>query len=306
MVIHGDSGSTTGDVALRDVDKQKGVLLTLGEDALAHKVAGAKKAPGDKLARGNTTRFGFDRPRAAGTKQLSFAPAKDNYVARVARETLREGRSTTRPDGQQLPTWPDVYVVSTERHEKRVTKGNLRPELQLYFLDKRMHFGDPTVFLGTWLDGEDAVFVLSVPCQGLLQALMLGHVNRQTAIYHPASRGCLQVPNSRELSAIAAACSFAKRTTLPDALACVEAVLPQSPQDVHVAVLDLITAIGSAPPGDVTEELLAQLERICERAGKVDGGYASWFGVALAHAVHQRGKASSEVPTGQEMLQAAV
>ena len=69
-----------------------------------------------------------------------------------------EGRSTTRPDGQNLPTWPDLYVVSKEGHEKRVTKGNLRPELQLYLLDKRRHFDDPAVFLDTWLDGEDAVF----------------------------------------------------------------------------------------------------------------------------------------------------
>ena len=306
MVFHGDSGSMTGDVALRDVDKQKGVLLTLGDNLVAHKTAGAKKAPGVQSARGDATRFGFDRPRAAVTKQISFATGKENYVAKVARETLMEGRSTTRPDGQQLPTWPDVYVVSTEKHEKRVTKGNLRPELQLYFLDKRIHFGDPTVFLGTRLDGEDAVFVLSIPCQGLLQALMLGHVNRQTTIYHPASKGRLQVPDSRELSRIAAACACAERKSLPDALACVDASLPQSPQDVHVAVLDLITTIMSSPPAEVTEESLEQLQRICKRAGEVDGDYASWLGVALAHAVHRRNAASSEVPSGQEMLKAAV
>jgi hypothetical protein len=306
MIIHSNPGQATGDAAIRGVDKRKGVLLTLGGNSLARKAAGAKKAPGVQSARGDTTRFGFDRPRAAGTKQLSFAAGKDNYVARVARETLREGRSTTRPDGQQLPTWPDVYVVSTEGHEKRVTKGNLRPELQLYLLDKRMHFGDPTVFLGTWLDREDAVFELSVPCRGLLQALMLGRVNRQKAVYHPASKRSLQVPDSRELSRIAAACACAERKAFPDALACVEASLPQPPQDVHVAVLDLITSIMSSPPADVTEELLAQLQGICERASKVDGGYASWLGVAIAHVVHQRKAALSAEPLGQEMLQAAV
>ena len=232
MESRSDPGSMTGDVTLRGVDKQKGVLLTLGENPLVHKAAGAKKAPGVQPARGNTTRFGLDRPRAAGTKQLSLATGKDNYVARVARETLREGRSTTRPDGQQLPTWPDVYVVSTEGHEKRVTKGNLRPELQLYLLDKRKHFDNPAVFLDVWLDGEDAVFDLSVPCRGLLQALMLGHINRQTTIYHPASKGCLQVPDSRELSRIAAACACAERKSLPDALACVDASLSNQPQDV--------------------------------------------------------------------------
>ena len=85
-----------------------------------------------------------------------------------------------------------------------------------------------------------------------------------------------------------------------------EASLLQLPQDVHVAVLDLITSIRSVPPGDVTEELLAHLEWVCERASKVDGGYASWLGVAIAHAVHQRNAASSDVPAGQEMLQVAV
>ena len=208
--------------------------------------------------------------------------------------------------GRQLPTWPDVYVVSTEGHEKRVAKGNLRPELQLYLLDKRGHFDDPTVFLGTWLDGEDAVFELSVPCQGLLQALMLGRINRQTTVYHPASKGFLQVPDSRELSRIAAACACAERKTLPDALACVDASLSDLPQDFHVAVLDLISAIRSTPSADVTEETLTELQRICKRASEVDGSYASWIGVAMAHAVHQRKAASSEVPLGQEMLQAAV
>ena len=102
MVFHSDSGSITGDATMRGVDKQKGVHLTLGENPLAHKAAGAKKAPGVQSARGNTTRFGVDGLRAGGTKQLSFAAVKDNYVAMVARETLREGRSTTRPDGQAI------------------------------------------------------------------------------------------------------------------------------------------------------------------------------------------------------------
>ena len=304
MVFHSDSGSITGDPTLRGVDQQKGVT-TLGEHRLVHKAAGAKKTPGVQPARGDATRLGLDRPRAVVTKQLSLATGKD-YVARVARETLREGRSTTRPDGRQLPTWPDVYVVSTEGHEKRATKGNLRPELQLYLLDKRGHLGDPTVFLSTWLDGEDAVFALSVPCQGLLQALMLGHVNRQTAIYHPGSKGRLQVPDSRELSRIAAACTCAKRKTLPDALACVDASLSGLPQDFHVAVLDLISTIRSMPPADVAGETLTELQWICKRAGEVDSGYASWIGVAMAHAVHRREAASSEVPVGQEVLQAAV
>ena len=39
-------------------------------------------------------------------------------------------------------------------------KGNLRPELQLYLLDKRTHFNNPTVFLSTRLDGEEGVFDL--------------------------------------------------------------------------------------------------------------------------------------------------
>ena len=306
MVIHSDSGSITGVVTHSGVDQQKGVLLTQGDNHVAHKAAGAKKAPGVQPTRGNATPFGFDRPRAAGTKQLSLATGKDNYVTRVARETLREGRSTTRPDGQTLHTWPDVYVVSTEGHERRSTKGNLRPELQLYLLDKRGHFGDPTVFLETWLDGEHAVFDLSVPCKGLLKALMLGRINRQTTVYHPASNRFLQVPDSRELSRIAAACACAQRKTLPDALACVEASLPQPPQDVHVAVLGLIDTIMSVPADDVTEELLAQLEGLSEQASKVDGGYASWIGVAIAHAVHQRKAASSEVPSGQDVRQAAV
>ena len=244
MIFRSDSGSLPASSPCVASTNRRVYYLTLGENPLAHKAAGAKKAPGVQSARGDATRFGFGRPRAAGTKQLSFAAGKDNYVARVARETLREGRSTTRPDGQQLPTWPDVYVVSTEGHEKRVTKGNLRPELQLYFLDKRGHFDDPAVFLDTWLDGEDAVFDLSVPCRGLLQALMLGHVNRQTAIYHPASRGFLQVPDSRELSRIAAACACAERKTFPDALACVDASLSDLPQDVYVGVLDLILRSG--------------------------------------------------------------
>ena len=42
----------------------------------------------------------------------------------------------------------------------------------------------------------------------------------------------------------------------------------------------------------MTEESLAQLQGICKRAGEVDGGYASWVGVAIAHAVHQRNAAS--------------
>ncbi len=304
MNNHGNPGQMAGDVTLRGIDKQTGVLHTSG--VLARKAAGAKKAPGVQPAHGNTTRFGFDRPRAAGTKQLSFAVSKDNYAARVARETLMVGRTTTRPDGQNLPTWPDLYVVSKEGHAKRVTKGNLRPELQLYLLDKRRHFGDPTVFLSTWLDGEDAVFELSVPYQGLLQALTLGHINRQTAIFHPASNGFLQVPDSRELSRIAAACSFAERKAFPDALACVDASLSELPHDFHVAVLDVISTIRSTPPADVAEESLAELQRICKRASEVDGSYASWIGVAIAHAVHQRGKASSEEPSGQEVLQAAV
>lgn len=305
MITHSSSGSKTGDAALRGVDNQKGVLPTLGHNSVTHKVAGAKEAPGVQSARGGATQFGFSRLKTVGTKGLSLAAGKDSYVARVVAETLKQGGSTSRPDGRQLPTWPDVYVASIEGHEKRVPKGNLRPELQLYFLDKRMHFGDPTVFLGTWLDAEDAVFDLSVPCRGLLQALMLGHVNRQTAVYHPASRGCLQVPDSRELSRIAAACSCVERKAFPDALACADASLLQLPQDVYVGVLDLITSIMSSPPADVTEESLEQLQRICKRAGEVDGGYASWFGVALAHAVHRRNAASSVVPRGQEMLQAA-
>jgi hypothetical protein len=228
------------------------------------------------------------------------------FAARVVRETLRLGGSVGRPDGRQLPTGPDIYVVSTEGYEKRVGKGDLRPEIQLYLFEKRTHIENPTVFLGTQLDGEDVVLSLSVPCSGILEALMLGRVNRQMTVYHPASKGCLQVPDSRELSRIAAACACAERRSLPDALACVEASLLQPPQDVHVAVLDLITSIRAVPPGDVPEELLAHLEEISERASKVDGGYASWLGVALAHAVHQRGKAPSDVPSGQEMLQVAV
>ena len=264
MESRSDPGSMTGDVTLRGIDKQKGVLLTLGENPLVHKAAGAKKAPGVQSASGDVTRFGFDRPRAAVTKQLSLATGKDNYVARVAGETLREGRSTTRPDGRQLPTWPDVCVVSTGGHAKRVTKGNLRPELQLYLLDKRKHFDNPAVFLDVWLDGEDAVIDLSVPCQGLLQALMLGQINRQTAIYHPASRGCLQVPDSRELSRIAAACACAERKTLPESLACVNASLSDLPQDVYVGVLELILVIKSVPParrdGGIADPIATDLQ----------------------------------------------
>lgn len=298
------SDQMAGD-ALSGVDKPERVALTVGGSPLAAKAAGAEKAPGDQPARGVTTRFGFHGLRVVGTKRLSLAAGKDTFVARVARDTLREGGSTSRPDGRQLPAWPDVYVVSTEGHEKRVTKGNLHPELQLYFLDKRMHFADPTVFLGTWLDGDDAVFDLSVPCRGLLEALMLGRVNRQKAVYHPASKGCLQVPNSQELSRIAAACSYAQRKSLPDALACVDASLLQLPQDVYVGVLNLILAIRSTPPADVAEESLAELQRICKRAGEVDGSYAGWVGVAIAHAVHQRSAASAK-PFGQEMLHAAM
>ncbi len=306
MESRSDPGSMTGDVTLRGIDKKKGVHPTLGENPLVHKAAGAKKAPGVQSASGDTTRLGRDCPRTAGTKQLSLAKGKDNYVARVARETLREGRSTTRPDGRQLPTWPDVYVVSTEGHAKRVTKGNLRPELQLYLLDKRKHFDNPAMFLDVWLDGEDVVLNLSVPCRGLLQALMLGQINRQSTVYHPASRGCLQVPDSRELSRIAAACACAERKTLPESLACVNASLSDLPHNIYVAVLGLIETIMSTPPADVTEETLTELQRICKRAGEVDGNYASWFGVALSHAVHRLNVASSEVPTGQELLQAAV
>jgi hypothetical protein len=176
----------------------------------------------------------------------------------------------------------------------------------LYLLDKRKHFDNPAVFLDVRLDGEHAVFDLSVPCRGLLQALMLGQINRQTAIYHPASKGCLQVPDSRALSRIAAACACAERKTLPDAVACVNASLSDLPQDIYVAVLDLISTIMSTPPADVTEETLTDLQRICKRASEVDSGYASWIGVAIAHAVHRLNAASSEVPFGQEVLQAAV
>ena len=304
MINHGNPGQMAGDVTNRGIDKQTGVLHTSG--VLARKAAGAKKAPGVQSARGGITRSGFDRPRVAGTRQLSPVASKDMFAARVTRETLRLGGSTSRPDGRQLPTGPEIYVVSTEGYEKRVSKGDLRPEIQLYLFEKRSHFDNPTVFLGTQLDNEDVVLSLSVPCCGLLEALMLGHVNRRMTIYHPTSKGCLQVPDSRELSRIAAACACAQRKTLSDVLACVEASLLQPPQDVHVAVLDLITTIRSMPAADVTEELLAQLEGISERASKVDGGYASWFGVAFAHAVHQRNAASSTEPSGQAVLQAAV
>jgi len=205
-----------------------------------------------------------------------------------------------------LPSGPDTYVISKEGHERRVPKGNLKPELRLYLFDKQSHFKDPTVFLGTQLDGEDVVLSLSVPCCGLLEALMLGHINRQTAIYHPASNGFLQVPDPRELSGIAAACACAERKTLPEAFACIDASLSDLPQDVYVGVLNLILAIGSSPPADMTEESLAELQRICKRAGEVDGSYASWLAVAIAHAVHRLNAASSEVPSSQEMLQAAV
>ncbi len=304
MIIHGNPGQMAGDATTRGIDKQTGVLHTSG--VLARKAAGAKKAPGVQSARGNTTRFGFDRPRAAGTKQLSLATGKENYVARVVGETLRQRGSTSRPDGKVLPSGPDTYVISKEGHERRVPKGNLKPELRLYLFDKQSHFKDPTVFLGTQLDGEDVVLSLSVPCCGLLEALMLGHINRQTAIYHPASNGFLQVPDPRELSGIAAACACAERKTLPEAFACIDASLSDLPQDVYVGVLNLILAIGSSPPADVTEETLTELQRICERAGEVDGSYASWLAVAIAHAVHRLNAASSEVPSSQEMLQAAV
>ena len=304
MSNHGNPGQMAGDATTRGIDKQTGVLHTSG--VLARKAAGAKKAPGVQPARGVTTRLGLDRPRAVVTKQLSLATGKDTYAARVVGETLRQRGSSSRPDGKVLPSGPDIYVISKEGHERRVAKGNLRPELQLYLLDKRMHFGNPTVFLGTQLDGEDVVLNLSVPCRGLLEALMLGHVNRQTAVYHPASNGFLQVPDSRELSGIAAACACAKRKTFPEALACVDASLSDLPQDVYVGVLNLILAIGSSPPADMTEESLAELQRICKRAGEVDGSYASWLAVAIAHAVHRLNAASSEVPSSQEMLQAAV
>lgn len=306
MIKHSDSDQKVSDAVHHGVDQKKGVLHTPGGNPLARKAAGAKKAPGVQSVRGDATRFGFDRPRAAGAKQLSPAASKDTFAARVARETLRLGGSAGRPDGRQLPTGPEIYVVSTEGYEKRVSKGNLRPEIQLYLFEKRTSFDNPTVFLGTQLDGEDVVLSLSVPCCGLLEALLLGHVNRRTTIYHPASKGRLQVPDSRELSRIAAACACAERRSLPDALACVEASLSQPPQDVHIAVLELITTIRSVPPADVTEELLAYLERVFERASKVDGGYASWLGVAMAHAVHQRKAALSAVPAGQDVLQAAV
>jgi hypothetical protein len=306
MITHGNPGQTADVVTHRGVDQKKGVLLTLGDKLVAHKAAGAKKASGVQPTRGDATRFGLDRPRAAGTKQLSFAAGKDTYAAKVVGETLRQRGSTSRPDGKVLPSGPDTYVVSTEGHERRVAKGNLRPELRLYLFDKQSHFKDPAVFLGTRLDGEDVALNLFVPCKGLLEALMLGQINRQTAVYHPASNGFLQVPDSRELGRIAAACACAERKTLPDALTCVDASLQQLPQDFHAAVLDLISTIRSTPPADVAEELLAQLQGICERASKVDGGYASWIGVAIAHVVHRLNAASSEVPVGQEVLQAAV
>ena len=306
MINRSDFDQKVGDAVHHGVDKQKSVLLTLGENPLVHKAAGTKRVLGVQPTRGAITRSGVHGLRTGGTRRLSPAASKDMFPARIAGDTLRLGGSTTRPDGEQLPTRPEVFVVSTEGQDKRVSKGNLRPEIQLYLFDKRMHFGNPAVFLGTQLDGEDVVLSLSVPCCGLLEALLLGHVNRQMTIYHPTSKGCLQVPDSRELSRIAAACACAQRKTLSDVLACVEASLLQPPQDVHVAVLDLITTIRSMPAADVTAELLAQLGGILDRASKVDGGYASWFGVAFAHAVHQRNAASSTEPSGQAVLQAAV
>ncbi len=305
MIFCHDSDQLAGDAAIDGVDKPERVTLTVGESLLAAKAAGAEKAPGVQPAHDGTTQFGFDRPRAVGNKQLSLAVGKDAYVARVIRETLRRGGSTSRPDGRQLPAGPNVYVVSEHGHEKRVARDNLRPQIDTYISEKRAHFGDPTVFFGTWLDWEDVVCDLSVPCPGLLQALTLGHANRQTAIYHPASKGCLQVPNSQELNRIAGACSYAQRKSLPDALACVDASLLQLPQDVYVSVLDLITSIMSSPPDDVTEESLEQLQRICKRPSEVVGSYANWLGVALAHAVHQREKASAE-PSGERVLLATV
>jgi hypothetical protein len=136
--------------------------------------------------------------------------------------------------------------------------------------------------------------------------LMLGHANRQTTVHHPASNGFLQVPNTRELSRIAAACACAERKSLPDALACVDASLSDLPQNVYVAVLGLIDTIMSVPADDVTEQTLEQLQRICKRAGGFDGKYASWLAVALAHAAHQRKAVSSAVPLGHGVLQAAV
>ncbi len=305
MINRSDSDQRVGDATYCGIEQQKGVLHTPGENSLARKAAGAQKVPGVQPARGNTTRFGDGGLQAVGTKQLSLAAGKTSYVVRVVGETYRTGSSTTRPDGEQLPPGPNIDVVSREGHQRRVAKGNLRPELQLYLLDKRTHFGDSTVFLGTQLDGEDVVLSLSGPCCGLLEALMLGHANRQTTVYHPASKECLQVPDSRELSRIAAACSYAERKTLPDALACVDASLRQLSQDVCLSVLDLITAIRFTPPADVTDESLEHLQTICKRASEVDGGYASWLGVAMAHVVHQREKASAE-PSGERVLLAAV
>ncbi len=229
--------------------------------------------------------------QAVGKKRATFADGTQSYLDGVYERTIRNHGETSRPDGRMLPVGPDVFVFSLQGHQRRVSRDNLRAQLELYVQEKRSHFGERNVYLGTWRKDEDYILDLSLSCEGLLHALLAGAVNGQEAVYHPASDCSIAVLSAQDISYVAGATCCQPRVVLADTLACLDASLLASQRDVYSYAATLIDKIKAADACDLTDEFITRVQAVRNRADPLNESYSGLLGVCIAHTKQRRTEA---------------
>lgn len=238
--------------------------------------------------------------QAVGKKRATLADGTSSYVDGVVERTIRNHGDSSRPDGRKLPVGPDVFVFSLQGHQRRVSRDDLRAQLEAYVQEKHSHFGERSVYLGTWGKGEDYILDLSLPCEGLLPVLLAGEVNGQEAVYHPASDCNIAVLPAQDISYVVGATCCQPRVGLVDTLVCLDASLLGSQRDVYSYAAVLIDHIKAADARDLTNESMAQLQAVSRRADRLSESYSGLLGVCIAH-TKQRQMDAHVAPDCREM-----
>ncbi len=227
----------------------------------------------------------FRAHRAVGTKRASPADAILSYVNGVADRTVQNRGDSSRPDGRKLPTGPNVFVFSLQGHQRQVRRSDLRVQLKAYVKEKLSYFGDPSIYLGTWLKGEDYVLDLSLPCMGLLPALLAGVVNGQDAIYHPASDSSIAVLPAQEISFVLAAQCCQPQVDIETNLASLHAsLLALTQRDVYGLAVALVEQIRSVESRNLADEFVERLKAVRDLAEPISKSYAGLVQVCITHA----------------------
>ena len=86
-----------------------------------------------------------------------------------------------------LRSHPELYIVSRFGHERCFDRCPSRSELEEWLVPRWESLRHPNTYIGNWsLDGQ-LIFDISVSILGYQAAVLFGQLNRQQAIYHPAS-----------------------------------------------------------------------------------------------------------------------